>query len=112
MHGRRSFWTQRHWCRSARKVALILMFAAAAAPVWSDTRVARDSSESRKLCYCGCDREPGSPMCMHMCELAKYENRWWAASCHKKQSASPAPPEQQQQRSRSTKSNRVQEARR
>ena len=51
------------------------------------------SSESKKICYCGCDMKAGTPMCMHMCELPKYANRSWAVSCDKKKPAqiSPAP---------------------
>ena len=33
------------------------------------------------LCYCHCDH---AKQCTKMCDLPKYENRWWANSCRKK----------------------------
>jgi hypothetical protein len=47
------------------------------------------------LCYCHCAYEAGAKHCTKMCELPQFQNRWWAISCHKKnssanQSASPA----------------------
>jgi hypothetical protein len=35
------------------------------------------------LCYCHCEKMNGGKQCTKMCELPKYENRWWAISCHK-----------------------------
>jgi hypothetical protein len=35
------------------------------------------------ICYCGCDHAFGSRHCGKMCEIPKYEHRWWAQSCHK-----------------------------
>ena len=36
--------------------------------------------------YCDCDQDRDASMCTHMCELPKYQNRWWATSCHKTRS--------------------------
>jgi hypothetical protein len=52
-------------------------------PSWSDVKVHSNDSQSKKVCYCGCDHTNGTPMCMHMCDLPKYENRPWAKSCRK-----------------------------
>jgi hypothetical protein len=38
------------------------------------------------LCYCHCAYETGIKHCTKMCELPQYQNRWWAISCHKKNS--------------------------
>jgi hypothetical protein len=38
------------------------------------------------LCYCHCAYETGMKHCTKMCELPQYLNRWWANSCHKKDS--------------------------
>jgi hypothetical protein len=46
------------------------------------------------FCYCGCDKMMGQKRCLKLCELPKYENRWWATSCHKRTltpEAAPAP---------------------
>jgi len=38
------------------------------------------------LCYCHCAYETGVKHCTKMCELPQFQNRWWAISCHKKNS--------------------------
>ena len=81
------------------------------APVWSDVHIAGDPARGERLCYCDCEAKTGSPVCMHMCELPKYENRSWAASCHKKEGSEPQPPSSKPG-AHSTKNNGVQEARR
>jgi hypothetical protein len=81
------------------------------APVWSDARIGGSTSGPEKMCYCDCDAKAGSPMCTHMCELAKYENRSWANSCHRKEQSEPAQPSSQPG-AHSTKDNGVQQARR
>jgi len=46
------------------------------------------------FCYCGCDKMIGQTRCMKLCELPKYEDRWWATSCRKRTltlGVSPAP---------------------
>lgn len=43
------------------------------------------------VCYCGCDHAFGSRHCGTMCEIPKYEDRWWAQSCHKPTTHSLAP---------------------
>ena len=61
-------------------------------PIWSDAHIAGSSSSAERMCYCDCDAEPGSKMCMHMCELAKYEKRDWATSCHRPEQPEPTEP--------------------
>jgi hypothetical protein len=80
-------------------------------PLWSDVRMGSGASASQRVCYCDCDAKPGSPMCLRMCELAKYENRSWATSCHKQQDSDDSEPTGAPGAS-STKNNRVQQARR
>ena len=45
-----------------------------------------DVGPETPLCYCHCEHETGEKQCTKMCELPQYENRWWATSCHKKNS--------------------------
>jgi len=88
--------------------AIIAGVLAFCAPAWSD--VTR-SAGGQKMCYCDCDAKLGAALCMHMCELAKYENRSWANSCHKKAASDPVQPSTGPG-ARSAKNNRVQQARR
>jgi hypothetical protein len=44
------------------------------------------SGPETPLCYCHCAYESGKKHCTKMCELPQYQNRWWAVSCHKKNS--------------------------
>ena len=95
-----------------RRIVWILFVAlTASASAWSDARVNEGAAAKDRICYCDCESKAGAPACMHMCDLAKYENRSWAASCHKKsdseaqEPASPSTP-------RSSKNNDVQQARR
>jgi hypothetical protein len=67
-----------------------------ASPAIADHTAAGRSVETKKLCYCGCDHAMGAPMCAHLCELPKYQDRWWATSCRKPQpdagkTAAPSP---------------------
>ena len=62
------------------------------------------------LCYCRCAYETGTKHCTKMCELPQFQSRWWALSCHKKnstenESSSPA------SNPGSRKTNRAEEAR-
>jgi len=68
------------------------------------------SEAATPLCYCHCPYETGMKHCTKMCELQQYQNRWWAISCHKKnstasESSSPA------SSPGSKKTNRTEEAR-
>jgi hypothetical protein len=93
-----------------RRLALLAMLLIPSALAWSDAGLASHPAESKKTCYCGCDMKAGTPMCMHMCELPKYENRSWASSCNRKKSA-PVPEAPAQSGTQSRKNNRVQDAR-
>ncbi len=55
-------------------------------PAWCDGNIAGSSAQTRKICYCDCDQDRDASMCTRMCELPKYQNRWWATSCHKTRS--------------------------
>lgn len=90
-------------------LATVVAAAAFCSPVWSDSRIPKGSSASKRICYCECEAQAGARLCAHMCELPKYEDRPWATSCHKSQDSEPpsgAPG------ARSTKNNRIQQARR
>jgi hypothetical protein len=72
-----------HGITSKSLTVLLALTTFLASPARSDNAAGRTNPEAKKLCYCGCDAEQGAPMCAHMCELAKYQNRWWATSCRK-----------------------------
>lgn len=92
-----------------RRLALLVMLLIPAALAWSDAAFPSRSTENKKTCYCDCDMKAGTPMCTHMCELPKYENKPWANSCdHKKGATGPSAPAQSGSHSRKT--NRVQDA--
>jgi len=96
------------------RLRMVLMVAGAlafCAPVWSDVRILGTASNAERMCYCDCDSKAGAPMCERMCDLAKYENRSWATSCHKASEAEPARPSTTPG-AHSTKENGVQQARR
>ena len=80
-------------------------------PLWSDVRIPGGSSAAQRVCYCACDAKAGATMCMHMCELPKYEKRSWAKSCHMKPDSAPSEPSSAPG-AHSTKDNSVQQARR
>jgi len=80
-------------------------------PLWSDVRIPGGPSTPQRICYCECDAQAGAPVCMHMCELPKYENRPWANSCHKKPVSDPSEPSGAPG-AHSSKDNHVQQARR
>jgi len=96
-----------NWKRAA---VLALLLLAVLSPAWSDIRSAASANRSKKLCYCDCGMKAGAKMCAEMCELPKYQDRWWAASCLKKlrDALAPAAPVEH---SHSKKNNRVQDAR-
>src|ERR1700730_14543651 len=100
---------QVHQIRHAIRIVILLGTASAAALAnQSPTLV---SGTQTPMCYCHCDHGAGAKQCTKMCELPQYENRWWATSCHKKNStAKEAAP--QDSNSNSLKTNRTEEARR
>src|SRR5580704_1784501 len=77
------------WRRASILATLLL---AALSPAWSDVRTTSGGASSKKLCYCDCDSKPGATICTKMCELPKYQNHAWAASCQKKQNHSTTTP--------------------
>jgi hypothetical protein len=95
------------------RLRMVMMMAGAlafCAPVWSDVPILGNASNAERMCYCDCDAEAGSTMCTHMCNLAKYEDRSWATSCHKKPDSERDDPSGTPG-ARSRKDNHVQEAR-
>jgi hypothetical protein len=64
--------------------ALIVMIACAALPILADGRTPQPTAAKQFKCYCQCEGHDGMASCpKKMCELPKYEGRWWATSCHK-----------------------------
>src|ERR1019366_9221476 len=68
----------------AIRIAILLGTASAAALANQPPTLV--SGPKTPLCYCHCEHETGK-QCTKMCELPKYEKRWWANSCHKKSTA-------------------------
>jgi hypothetical protein len=57
----------------------------ATAPLFGDTHAGMPAAMPKFSCYCECEKSEGHSICpMKMCEIPKYEKRWWATSCHKK----------------------------
>jgi hypothetical protein len=52
-------------------------------PAGADSGTAGNNPQAKKLCYCGCDMAPGATACAHLCELPKYQDRWWATNCRR-----------------------------
>lgn len=74
---------QRHkkWSLSSVLASLAVI---AAVPLLADTRGNLISAAPNFRCYCRCESKGEHHVClMKMCDLPKYENRWWAVSCHK-----------------------------
>ncbi|MFZ0819920.1 MAG: hypothetical protein WAM91_07610 [Candidatus Acidiferrales bacterium] len=64
--------------------AIATLGAIASMPLLADTHGAQVSSTPQFRCYCQCEAKGEHHVCpMKMCDLPKYENRWWAVSCHK-----------------------------
>jgi hypothetical protein len=93
-----------------RMLVMLAGLLAFCAPLWSDVRILSGASATQRICYCDCDAMAGATICMHMCEIPKYENRSWANSCHKKPDSEPVQPSSAPG-AHSTKDNRVQQAR-
>jgi len=64
---------------------LIVLIACVAVPMFADGRAPQPAAAKQFKCYCQCENNDGMAMCpKKMCELPKYEARWWATSCHKR----------------------------
>jgi hypothetical protein len=102
---------QAHRIRHAIRIVILLGTASAAALAnQSPTLV---SVPRTPMCYCQCEHGAGAKQCRKMCELPKFENRWWATSCHKKSSfAKESELQDSKSNSHSRKTNRTEEARR
>jgi hypothetical protein len=102
---------QAHRIRHAVRIVILLGTASAAALAnQSPTLV---SGPRTPMCYCHCEHGAGAKQCTKMCELPKFENRWWATSCHKKSSfAKESASQDSKSNSHSRKTNRTEEARR
>jgi hypothetical protein len=77
--------------------AIAIAVGVATVPLFGDTHGGMPKAMPKFSCYCECEKSGGHSICpMKMCEIPKYEKRWWATSCHKntelKPSAKPAKP--------------------
>lgn len=61
----------------------LFVFLLPALPAAADGGAAVNNPQTEKLCYCGCDSMSGTAACAHLCELPKYQNRWWATTCRR-----------------------------
>src|ERR1700682_6781570 len=68
--------------RHALRIAFLLGTASAAALANQPSTLV--SGPRTPMCYCRCEHGAGARLCTKMCDLAKYEKRWWATSCHRK----------------------------
>src|ERR1700722_13707565 len=68
--------------------AVTLLAACASFTIFADGRVPQACGAREFKCYCQCEGQDGMASCpKKMCELPKYEDRWWATSCHKRMPA-------------------------
>jgi hypothetical protein len=64
---------------------LVTLITCVAVPMLADGRAPQPAAAKQFKCYCQCEGQNGMASCpKKMCELPKYEARWWATSCHKK----------------------------
>jgi len=64
--------------------ALIAFITCVSVPMFADGNAPQPSAAKQFKCYCQCEGHDGIASCpKKMCELPKYEGRWWATSCHK-----------------------------
>ena len=66
-------------------VALLIVFACSCVVTLAHGRTPQPTTAQQFKCYCQCEGQDGMTSCpKKMCELPKYENRWWAVSCHRR----------------------------
>lgn len=64
---------------------LLVLITCVAVPLLADGRTPQPTAAKQFKCYCQCEGQNGMASCpKKMCELPKYESRWWATSCHKR----------------------------
>jgi hypothetical protein len=103
--------TRTHKNKIDQAIRTAILLATVSAAALANTSPALEFSAKTPLCYCNCEQMKAGKQCTMMCELPQYENRWWAKSCHKKNTElnGPAAPASN---SGSRKTNRTEEARR
>ncbi len=79
----------------------VLLSAMALATASANQRPPQVQRRTSNFCYCQCQMRDNKRECTKMCELPKYEGRWWAVSCHKRQPV--APPKSPESRPRPSK---------
>lgn len=94
--------------KQAIRLGVVLILATMA--TLADQRPGLIATTRTPLCYCQCERNGGKKMCTKMCELPKYENRWWANSCHKTATEQFKTPQTQHSHSDSHKGARIEQA--
>jgi hypothetical protein len=77
-------------CRQAIRTVILLATISAAA--LANRPPMLQSGPAMPLCYCHCADETGVKHCTKMCELPQYQDRWWAISCHRKNSTTSETP--------------------
>jgi hypothetical protein len=70
--------------RLHRELFVLILLIAAATVALADQPTPLIPAPPARLCYCDCKPEQGAMQCTRMCELPKYQNRWWAQSCQRK----------------------------
>lgn len=74
-----------HMVATIKRFLGIILLAWMAIPgVYADQPSPSPSNRPVNLCYCRCNTSHSKQACTKMCELPKYESRWWASSCHKR----------------------------
>ena len=69
--------------------AAILFGTLGLATASANQRPPQVSRRASNFCYCQCQTHENKRECTKMCELPKYEGRWWAVSCHTRPQVTP-----------------------
>src|SRR5215831_16535181 len=78
-------------------LAIAALCLAASLPLCANTTTAARASREVR-CYCECEPAGANHCPVKFCEIPKYRNRWWAASCQKHTTSSAPVPAAPQQR--------------
>jgi len=78
---------------STKKILAIGLLAALPTPlILAGKHEPNPSTRTTFQCYCLCNAKDKKRECGKVCDLPKYESRWWATSCKKRPGLAPRVP--------------------
>ncbi len=96
--------------RLYQSLGILLLAALSSSALLANRRASQTSGRPASRCACQCNTDAGHLECTKMCELPKYEARWWATSCHRGPSLLPR--KDPESRPQPSKENDIETARR